>query len=198
MRERAANTVRGTRNRVGDEFYEEIKDIINHPMVKEMKNYIHHSSTDCYQHCLNVSYYNYIICRLFNLDARSAARAGMIHDMFLYDWRTHASQTGEYFHAMTHPRKALNNAKKYFELNDLEQEIIIHHMWPVTLVPPQSLEAFIITLTDKMCGLFEFIRYYTDIVFPERIFRPNRYYGRLLKKSKAFSDYLTLSSKATV
>jgi len=27
------------------------------------------------------------ICKKYNLDYASAARAGMVHDLFLYDWR---------------------------------------------------------------------------------------------------------------
>ena len=56
----------------------------------------------------------------------------MIHDLFLYDWHTHAAQTGERFHGLKHPEKAYRNAKKYFPLNQIEVDIIRTHMWPVT------------------------------------------------------------------
>ena len=82
----------------------------------------------------------------------------MLHDLFLYDWRTHARETGEHFHAMTHPRAALLNAEKYFELNDLEREIILKHMWPVTLPIPTNPEVLVIAYTDKYCGFVEIAR----------------------------------------
>ena len=84
-----------------EEFYECIKDLASHPIVQEMKNYIQHGTTTCYQHCLSVAYYNYKICRRLGLDARSAARAGMLHDLFLYDWHDHAKKTGNHFHGLT-------------------------------------------------------------------------------------------------
>lgn len=147
------------------EFYETVKDLLESEIVQQMKKYPHHCETTCYQHCVNVAYYNYKICKQLNLDAVSAARAGILHDLFLYDWRTHAKETGKYFHALTHPKTALKNAKKYFELNELEEEIILKHMWPVTFIPPKKREAFIITLTDKYCGFFEiadfFAKHYT-------------------------------------
>ena len=68
-----------------EEFYSYIKDLVHHPYVLKMKNFPHHCETNCYQHCLNVAYFNYRICKFFHLDAKSAARAGMLHDLFLYD-----------------------------------------------------------------------------------------------------------------
>lgn len=82
----------------------------------------------------------------------------MIHDLFLYDWHTHAKETGEYFHGLTHARRALRNAQRHFHLNSTEMDIIQNHMWPVTLLHiPHTKEGWIITLTDKYCGLLETI-----------------------------------------
>lgn len=139
----------------GGEFYECIKDLASHPAVLEMKNYMQHGMTTCYQHCLSVAYYNYRVCRFLGLDARSAARAGMLHDLFLYDWHDHAKKTGKHFHGFTHPGEALKNARKYFELTSLEEEIIRKHMWPLTPLPPVRAESFVICMTDKYCGICE-------------------------------------------
>lgn len=149
-----------------EEFYSYIKDLVHHPYVLKMKKFPHHCETSCYQHCLNVAYYNYRICKFFHLDARSAARAGMLHDLFLYDWRGHRKKTGDPVHAMTHPHRALHNAKKYFHLNPLEEEMIVKHMFPVTPIPPMHWETWIITLTDKYCGTCEIGRYYYKVWFP--------------------------------
>ena len=139
-----------------EEFYECIQDIAKHPVVLRMKLYPHHGNTNCYQHCLHVSYYNYVWCRFFHLDAKSAARGGMLHDLFLYDWHTHAKETGQRFHGLTHPKTALNHACRLFPLNDIEKDVIRAHMWPVTFFSiPHTKEGWIITLTDKYCGAFE-------------------------------------------
>ena len=98
------------------EFYECIRDIVSHPAVLEMKKYYQHCDTDCYEHCLDVAYNNYKICKKLGLDARSAARGGMLHDLFLYDWREHSKETGDRLHAITHPITAYRNACKYFHL----------------------------------------------------------------------------------
>ncbi len=156
FRRNAVQKARALRKNLKDEFYKEIKDIAEHPVVLRMKRYPHHGSTNCYQHCMNVAYYNYQWCRFLHLDARSAARAGMLHDLFLYDWHTHAAKTGDYFHGMTHPGRAYKNAGKLFRLNRTEEDIILHHMWPVTLFGiPHTKEGWITTLTDKYCGACE-------------------------------------------
>ena len=78
----------GSRHMIEDdgitqEYFEFVKDLLDDDTVQEMKNYRHHYSTTCYQHCINVSYYNYLVCRKLGLNSKSAARAGMLHDLFL-------------------------------------------------------------------------------------------------------------------
>lgn len=139
-----------------EEFYDCVKDIARHPVVLRMKLYPHHGTTNCYQHCMNVAYYNYQWCRFLGLDARSAARGAMLHDLFLYDWHTHAKRTGDQFHGLTHPDVAYKNAARIYKLNKIEKDIILNHMWPVTIRKfPRTKEGWITTLTDKYCGACE-------------------------------------------
>lgn len=137
-----------------DKFFNEIiYNIKINSTVLQMKNFRQHYNTSCYEHCLYVSYYTYLICKKFHLDYKSAARAAMLHDLFLYDWRKKENRKG--FHAFTHPRCALNNATKLFELNDIEKDMILKHMWPVTFALPKYKESYIITLTDKFSAIIE-------------------------------------------
>lgn len=138
------------------DFWECIRDVATHPVVLRMKLYPHHGNSSCYDHCIHVAYYNYRLCRFLGLDYKSAARGGMLHDLFLYDWHKHTKKTGDHFHGLTHPKKALVNARKIFDLNPTEQDIIYRHMRPVTLFRiPHTWEGFITTLTDKYCGACE-------------------------------------------
>lgn len=144
-----------------EEYREAVEDVLEHPVIRQMEEYQHHCDTNCLQHCINVSYHNFRICKVLGLDARAAARAGLMHDLFLYDWRFHAELTGDNFHAMTHPRRALENAEKHFELSEKEKDIILKHMWPLTVVPPKSMESLIIGFVDKACGMLEITGYYS-------------------------------------
>ena len=142
------------------EFKSIIKDIAENETVLKMKNYRQHYSTSTYTHCLNVSFYTYLICKRLKLDYISATRAAMLHDLFLYDWRTQKNKDG--LHAFAHPKTAYENASKIFELNDMEKDIILKHMWPVTLAFPKYKETFVIIFTDKFSAIKEAVDYYIN------------------------------------
>lgn len=169
------------------EFYDCIRDIVCHPVVLQMKRFDQHCGTDCYIHCLNVAYQNFCICRRLGLDARSAARGGMLHDLFLYDWRKHSRKTGDRLHAITHPVTACRNAQKYFRLNPVEKEVIAKHMWPLSVFPPKYPETYVICLTDKYCGTMEIAEHYSRIWEKRRLSRPlARLIGRAVECSPRF------------
>ncbi len=136
-----------------------VRDLINNELVIKMKDYIQHGNTTCYQHCVNVSYYSYIISKRLKLDYLSAARAGLLHDFFLYDWHNLNEKVPLFkMHGFTHPQKALDNAKKHFELNEKEEDIILKHMWPLTVKLPKYKESLIIIIVDKVCCISEFFK----------------------------------------
>lgn len=132
-----------------------VRDILEHPVFQSMDRYYQHGHTTCREHCISVSYMSFKMCGKMGWDARSAARAGLLHDLFLYDWHTHAKETGEYFHGFTHPRVAMNHAVRYFAATEQEQDMILRHMWPLTPIPPKYKEGYTIVCADKICGLAE-------------------------------------------
>lgn len=138
-----------------DAYLAEVMDILENETFQSMESYVQHGVTSCLQHCVSVSYKSYCACKKYGLDARAAARAGLLHDLFLYDWHKHRPGKGEGMHGFTHARTALQNAEKEFELTELEREIILRHMWPLTLTPPKSKEAYIVSWFDKVCSVRE-------------------------------------------
>jgi uncharacterized protein len=140
-----------------EEYKECIRDLIQHEMVESMKNFIQHGDINCLEHSLYVSYISYLICRQLGFDYRSAARGGLLHDFFLYDWHTGKPYKG--LHGFIHPHIALQNANKYFNLNDREKDIIQKHMWPLTIRLPRYREAFVVLLADKYCASMEIVKF---------------------------------------
>lgn len=136
-----------------------INDLITNETVQKMKNYKQHYNTSCFEHCKMVAYYCYLICKKLKLDYESAARAAMLHDLFLYDWRKRENGR-KGLHAFTHPKTALENASKLFDLNKKECDIILKHMWPVTIKLPRYPESYIIGFVDKYCAIQESIKAY--------------------------------------
>ena len=137
-----------------DEFIQMIDDLLNNDTVKQMKNFRQHYETSCFDYCLIASYYCYLYGKKFNLDYVSCARAAMLHDLFLYDWRKKQDDR-KGLHAFTHPKTAYKNASKLFALNEKEKDIILKHMWPVTIALPKYKESYLLTLVDKYCALNE-------------------------------------------
>lgn len=137
-----------------NEFNDIIHPLIENKTVQEMKNFRQHYETTCFDHCLTAAYYCYCICKKYHLDYKSATRAAMLHDLFLYDWRKKQPDR-KGLHAFTHGKTSCENACKLFDLNDKEKDIIIKHMWPVTIAFPKSFEGFILTFVDKYCAMSE-------------------------------------------
>ena len=143
------------------EYYETVQDIFQHEEFLKLKDYFHHNSS-IYAHVHDVAYFSYRICKYFKLDFRSAARGALLHDFFLYDWRNHdvPDLPREKFHGLAHPAIAVANAKRHFSINDIEEDIIKKHMWPLTIVPPKYKEAYIVSFADKYLSSREFINEY--------------------------------------
>jgi uncharacterized protein len=148
------------------EYYECIKDLFNSDPVKLMNSFIQHGSTTTLEHSINVSYKSYKLAKLLKMDYKSAARAGLLHDLFLYDWHLEPKDNKLFQkHGFTHPEKALNNANKYFDLNDKEKDIISKHMWPLTLRKvPKYKESFLVSVVDKYSSCSETINPVLDKV----------------------------------
>lgn len=136
-----------------------INELINDPVVQSMENIKHHvHSVSCLDHCVFVSYMSFVICKKLNLNYTAAARAGLLHDLYLCDWSK--TETSRFQRLLIHPEMALKNASQ-FELSELEQDIIIKHMWPVTLSRvPSYRESVVVNIADKICAAIEFLHLY--------------------------------------
>ncbi|MCH5196289.1 MAG: HAD family hydrolase [Oscillospiraceae bacterium] len=132
-----------------------VSDLLENGNIQKLADFNHHIGTTRFQHSLNVSYYNFLMCGFFGLDKKSAARAGLMHDLFFYDRRKHEKGIGESSHISEHPKIAFFNASEMFSINELEGDMIINHMWPMTLHLPKHRETFVITLVDKFCAAAE-------------------------------------------
>lgn len=139
------------------EYLSYIGDLLENKDVRRLENFTHHIGTSRLQHSLNVSYYNYVLCRFLKLDAKAAARGGLLHDLFFYDRKTHEKVRNS--HAAEHANIALYNASMLFELSEREEDMILNHMWPMTPHIPRHAETFVITLVDKFCASAEFTSY---------------------------------------
>jgi len=147
-----------------DFFHSCARDVVETDQYQQMAEFMQHGNTTCLQHCIAVAYYSY--CFYIKLGGRkhrnSIIRGALLHDFFLYDWHERGRRAGWKLHGFTHPRAAWLNAKKYFMMNQTEKDIILKHMWPLTIIPPRRKEALIVCLADKLCAILETFKLLTD------------------------------------
>lgn len=140
------------------QYYALVSDILEDEAVQRLQFFRHHRFTTRLQHSINVSYYNYLICRRFHWDAVSAARAGLLHDLYFYETDAYERKEmpGQKSHSAYHPEVALENAKMRFALNPRESDMITKHMWPMTKAMPKYKESYVIVIVDKYVAALEF------------------------------------------
>lgn len=135
-----------------------VSDLLADQAVQSMRALPQHRvGVSCYDHSLLVSYSSWRVCACLGLDARAAARGGLLHDFYLYNWQDKSTHPGVR-HGREHPAVALRNAKSRFFLEPKEENIISSHMFPYT--PTRiyhSLEAAIVSTMDKLCAAAELL-----------------------------------------
>lgn len=134
-----------------------IKDIIRNPEVKKMTDIEHHGISRL-EHSMKVSYKSYKIAKKLNLDYTSVARGGLLHDFYLDG--NERKQTKKFTDTFIHPNKALMTASNIFNLNNLEKNIIISHMFPIYLKLPKYKESILVNSVDKIIGFNEMMNEY--------------------------------------
>ena len=138
-----------------DKFYSFVKDITKNSRFYQCKQYTQHGDTSVWEHCIKVAHTAYALSHKFNIKVSEAEliRGALLHDYFLYDW--HEKNWPNKIHGYTHPRKACKEALKDFDLTKREQDMILHHMFPLTPMPPKYREGVLLCLADKMCATRE-------------------------------------------
>ena len=147
-----------------NEFENYISDIVLNKKFNQLSKEIHHGITR-YEHSMRVAKYSYIFCNRFNKkNKKDVTRAALLHDFFVNSDMGNQSGSKK---LESHPSVALENAKKYFEINDIQEDIIVKHMFPVTLSLPKYKESWLVSTVDKLVGLYEMVRFklplYTSI-----------------------------------
>lgn len=149
-------------DRLDEEYLLIVSEITENEEFVKLKDYYHHNSC-IYSHSLSVSYLSYKVAKTLRFDYRAVARGGLLHDFFLYDWREYKKDRSNKNHGLEHPKTALNNSKKHFNLSKKEEDIILKHMWPKVLGMPRYKESMLVSMVDKYCAVKEFSGHFKAI-----------------------------------
>ncbi len=153
--------------KLNKEYKEITKDILENENYLTLKDDIHHGSSR-YDHCKRVSYLSYLVSKLLKGNAYDAAISGLLHDFFHGN-----ASTCEEVSYVKHPLVSVNNAKKYFHINEKEESIIKTHMYHYALLKdkfpfinkrekvnskeykPQSKDGYIVCACDLAVSIYE-------------------------------------------
>lgn len=132
------------------EFNDIISDILKNEEIIGLRYEYHHGISRL-DHSLNVARLTFNMCKLFKIEKiEEVTRAALLHDFY---------KTGEDSSFRRHPTTAVNNAKRVFNVNDMQADIIYNHMFPATLRIPKYKETWIVTTADKLVAINECTRY---------------------------------------
>lgn len=134
------------------EFYFLLKEICKNSRMMESCKYIQHGNTSVFRHSVSVAY---VSCHIADktkarINRRALIRGALLHDYFLYDW--HEPDASHKWHGFHHAQFALKNALEDFTLDEVEQNMIRTHMFPLNLPPPHYKESWILWCADKLCS----------------------------------------------
>ena len=145
---------------------------LHHELILKMKDIPMHRGSNCYIHSFKV-------CKLVIKKAlkkkkpyhlESLIIASVLHDYYLYDWRSDHSKRKK--HGKRHPYIAEANAKRDFHIDEEVSKIIKSHMWPLTLKEfPKTREAKLVNLVDDVIATREFL---TSVKYKKK--REERYF----------------------
>ena len=122
----------------------------------QTRAYSHHFGTSLLRHSVNVAYVSVFISKLLRLkiDYLQLTRGALLHDYYLYDCHD-KNEVNKKHHLRQHPAKAVLAAQEDLFLTKKEIDIIIKHMFPITLALPKTKESAIVCLSDKVCSIYE-------------------------------------------
>lgn len=139
-----------------EEFESIIQDIENNNNFRELDNELHHGISR-YGHSYRVARGVYVVSKTLGFSSYvDATRAALMHD-FYFNYQLEDKNTGKKF--VDHPSLAVLNASKYYELSDIQKNMIESHMFPTCKVLPKYKESICLTLVDKVVALYEMQRY---------------------------------------
>lgn len=151
-----------------DEFTSLTKDLLSSKQVRSMEQWEHHGRVSCLDHSLFVAVTSFHVAKKLGLEVSAVARAGLLHDLYLYDKNDQSAHSG--LQCFDHPRIAAANAEKLTDLSEKEKNIILSHMWPCGGQVPRSFEAVLVNLVDTACAIAEFTKAYRPEQLRERLY----------------------------
>lgn len=140
-------------------------DLLENEEFLALGNIKHHLHTSRLMHSLHVAYNSYYTCKKRDWDYKSVARGALLHDFFNVG-NKNKNIPYRCLLGFCHPKMAMNKSLEHFELNYIEKNCILRHMFPMTIIPPKYKEAWMVILWDKIWGTRECFAFNRKFIVP--------------------------------
>ena len=133
-----------------------VQDILENKQYKQLGYCTHHTHLTRLVHCIHVSYSCYLKAKKIKYAyIRELVRGALLHDFFLYDYRTEKGIKKHWLHGLFHPKASLIEAERQFKLNDIERNLILTHMFPLSFHIPRTRASWLVIFYDKYWAIKE-------------------------------------------
>ena len=110
-------------------YYDIYGEFYNVNKYRELKSIVHHGNNRL-DHINRVAKLSFFVSKRLGLDYISCTRGAMMHDFFTLDDLSKKNKKYNDF-LKEHPKIALDNSEEYFDVNEVEKDIILSHMYPI-------------------------------------------------------------------
>ena len=136
------------------------QDIVASRRFAKARRVPHHSKDgNIARHSLETAGYALALARWLArrgvlVSERDVVRASLLHDIGMTEDDVFHSPSHR--KARSHPREGARIARVEFGANEVQEQAILSHMWPVwRAMPPRSVVGWIVSAADKCCSLHE-------------------------------------------
>jgi uncharacterized protein len=140
------------------EFMNIAGELFKHSEVQRLTGCKHHYAKNRLDHSVEVAWYSFLLAKKLSLDCKAIVRGALLHDLFFHDWLREGWLNG-----VRHPGIALKNAREVTVLSKREEDIIIKHMWPLTIKLPLYSESWVVCFVDTYCSIKDYIKRNSEV-----------------------------------
>ena len=132
-------------------------DVLESEWFEASKNQKHHFRTSVASHTTQVAAGTLRVCRMMKahgieVDEEMAVKAALCHDLGMVG--RDEKYRNNYETLKRHPVDSVEIAKTiYPQMNGRMEEVILRHMWPLSLHCPRSAEGFAVSIADKLVSI---------------------------------------------
>ena len=147
-----------------DDVYQYGEDIVSTDLYRQAKEQTHHRKTTVGDHSESVAVTALNICRKISRvsiysDEKQVVMAALAHDLGIVG--RHEKFKNELTTVLHHPADSARIAREMLPgMGNKFYDSISRHMFPITFLPPTSIEGVIVSLADKVVSVKELVKGY--------------------------------------